>query len=265
MKTTLLKSRATLPALFAGAFMLAGTTVNAAVGHLGNPYTPSGANYTITATQGINSTNGSGGTTNGAQVNTDFEFKGTLGVSYLNSSNKLTDFGIGLYTSGGTTLSTGLNIALAKPSLASSVSITLADFDITSTATFFNPNKVEPSILVFGANNTVLFSADPTAIFNAMKPSTGVTSEDYWDLNFGKLLTNAGQSADASISGFLLYADSTRGEKASSDPYFITAVSGGIPAVPEPRTYAAGAVLVALLILGHAKAVLKKKNESSLV
>ena len=66
-------------------------------------------------------------------------------------------------------------------------------------------------------------------------------------MNFGKLLANAGQSADATISGFLLYADSKNGETPNSDPYFSTSVSGGIPAIPEPRTYLGGAVLVALL------------------
>jgi hypothetical protein len=257
-------AKAALSLLGASALCIAATPANATV-DLGNPYAPAGASYTITAKSGINSTNGSGGTSAGAQVNQDFEFKGTLGVAYTGSSGKnagkQTEFGLGIYSDGGT-FSTGLDVHLNQPSVASSVSITLADFDLKSTATFFNPNKVEASILVYGANNTVLFSADPAAVFAALSPSTGQTTEDYWDLNFGKLLSNAGQSSNTSISGFLLYADSTDGEKVASDPYFLVSVNGGIPVIPEPSTYVGGAVLVAFLIGMHARAVLKKKSAS---
>ena len=249
--------RATL-LLGASALLISISTANATV-NLGNPYTPTGADYTITAKQGVNSVNGSGGTTTGAQVNSDFEFKGTLGVTYT-SGTKTTPFGIGIYSSGGTTVSTGLDVQLHEPTIASSLTITLADFDLKSTATFFNPNKVESSILVYGANNVVLFSADPAAVFKALTPSTGQTTEDYWDLNFGTLLSNAGMSANTAISGFLLYADSANGEKVASDPYFLVAVGNGLPAVPEPSTYVGGAALIAFLIGAHARAVLKKKN-----
>lgn len=255
MKTKL--NRIILPTLVVSAVM-GGTMAANATTDLGNPYSPTGANYTLTAYQGVNSTNGSGGTTNGAQVNSDFEFKGTLGVAYTDSKNKLTDFGLGIYSSNGLTLSTGLNVQLTQASAASSVSVTMADFDIKSTATAFDyKNKVAPSVLVFGAGNNVLFSADPTAIFNAMTAVAG--KDDYWNLDFGKLLSNAGQSANQTIGGFLLYADSTHGEKVPSDPYFITSINGGIPAIPEPRTYLAGAVLVALLIGAHARTVLKNR------
>lgn len=252
-------NRSTLPAMVAGACLLASVHANAAV-LLGNPYRPTGAGYTITAVQNVNGADGTGGTNSGAQVNRDFEFNGTLGVAYTDSKNKVTQFGIGLYQNGTATLSTGLNVKLDAISSASSVSVTLADFDITTSATFFNLGKVASSVLVYGANNSVLFSADPTAVFKAMTPVTG--QNDYWNLNFGTLLANAGQSSNSLISGFLLYADSTRGEKANSDPYFITSINGGIPMIPEPRTYVGGAVLVALLIFAHAKAVLKKKAET---
>lgn len=254
-------TKATLTLLGASALLLAVSPAYATV-DLGNPYTPTGASYTITAKQNVNSVNGSGGTSTGAQVNQDFEFKGTLGAAYTTAAGKKTEFGIGIYSDGGSTFSTGLNISLHQPSIASSVNITLADFDLKSTAAFFNPNKVEASILVYGLNNTVLFSADPTAVFKALTPSTGQTSEDYWDLNFGTLLANAGQSANTTISGFLLYADSAHGEKVPSDPYFLVAVNGGIPQVPEPSTYIGGAALIALLIGAHTRAVLKKKTSS---
>ena len=253
-------TKATLGLLGVSA-LLAVSTANATV-DLGNPYTPTGASYTITAKSGINSTNGSGGTSNGAQVNSDFEFKGTLGVAYTPTGGKLTEFGLGIYKDGTTTFSTGLDVQLHQQSFASNVTITLADFDLKSTATFFNPGKVESSILVYGANHVVLFSANPSDVFKALTPSTGQTTEDYWDLNFGTLLSNAGQSANTPISGFLLYADSTNGEKVPSDPYFLVAVNGGIPVVPEPSTYIGGAALIAFLIGMHARAVLKKKNAS---
>ena len=253
-------TKATLCLLSASALLVAASSANATV-NLGNPYTPTGASYTITAKSGINSTNGSGGTSNGAQVNSDFEFQGTLGVAYTTSAGKLTEFGIGIYKDG-TTFSTGLDVQLHQPSMASNVSITMADFDLKSTATFFNPGKVESSILVYGANNTVLYSANPTAVFGAMTPSTGQTTEDYWDLNFGTLLANGGLPSNTTISGFLLYADSANGEKVPSDPYFLVAVNGGIPVVPEPSTYLGGAAVIAFLIGMHARAVLKKKNTS---
>lgn len=256
-----LSRRSLVPALVAGALTVAVSHANATV-DLGNPYAPTGADYTITAKQNVNSVNGSGGTSTGAQVNSDFEFKGTLGVAYTNAAGKKTEFGVGIYSDGGSTFSTGLDVTLKQPSIASSVTITLADFDIHSGATFFNPQKVESSILVYGANNVVLFSADPAAVFKALTPATGQTKEDYWNLNFGTLLSNAGQSANTAISGFLLYADSTNGEKVASDPYFLVSVNGGIPMVPEPSTYMGGFGVIALLIGMHARMVAKKRKAS---
>lgn len=262
MKKNVISKQAMLPALAAGVLALVTANANATV-QLGNPYTPSGASYTITAKQGVNSTNGSGGTSAGASVNQDFEFKGTLGVSYTAPGAKnggLTDFGIGLYTSGGSTFSTGLEVTLHQPSIASSVTVTLADFDLSSTATFFKPRKVESSVLVYSGATT--FSFDPAQVFAALTNTTGPNgSEDYWNLNFGTLLANAGQSSSTAINGFLLYADSRNGEKNPSDPYFITSISG-MTAVPEPSTYIGGLALVALLVGAHAKAVLKRKSQS---
>ena len=262
MKKNLITKQAILPALVAGVLALVTANASATV-QLGNPYTPTGAAYTITAKQNINSTNGSGGTSNGAVVNQDFEFKGTLGVSYTAAGAKngaLTDFGIGLYSSGGSAFSTGLEITLHQSMSASSAFVTLADFDIKSNAAFFNPNKVEASVLVFSGGTT--FSFNPTQVFAALTNTTGPNgNEDYWNLNFGTLLSNAGQSSSTVINGFLLYADSVNGEKNPSDPYFITSLSGLTP-VPEPSTYIGGLALVVLLVSAHAKAVLKRKSQS---
>lgn len=257
MKKNLISKQAMLPALVAGVLALAISNANATV-QLGNPYTPAGADYTITAKSGINSTNGSGGTSAGAQVNSDFEFKGTLGVTYTNGG-KVTDFGVGIYSSGGSTFSTGLQVMYHQPVIASSATVTLADFDLKSNAAFFNPNKVESSVLVFSGANT--FSFDPTQVFAALTNTTGPTGEDYWNLNFGTLLSNSGQNPNMAINGFLLYADSANGEKVPSDPYFITSIGGIVP-VPEPSTYIGGLAIVALLIAAHAKAVLKRKSQS---
>ena len=245
-------TKATLGLLSASALLITISTANATV-NLGNPYAPTGADYSITAKQGVNASNGNGGTSSGAQVNTDFEFKGALGVTYGS-----TPFGIGLYNGAGVQ-STGLNVTFNNVSLASSVNITLADFDIDTKATFFNVNKVEPGIQIYGAGGVLLGTATPTNVFNSMTASS--QGKDYWDLNFGKLLQSMGQSANQGISGFLLYADSNAGEKPNSDPYFLVAVAG-VPMVPEPSTYVGGAALIALLLGLHTRAVLKKKNSS---
>ena len=195
-----------LPAFLAAATSQANATVQ-----LTNPYTPAGADYTITAKSGISGANGSGGTSAGALVNQDFEFKGTLGVSYTPAGGKMTDFGIGLYSNGGT-FSSGLQVTYHQPAIASTALVTLADFDIKSNAAFFNSQKVEASVLVYSGANT--FSFNPTQVFAALTNTTGPNNnEDYWNLNFGTLLTNAGQSANTPISGFLLYADANNGEK----------------------------------------------------
>jgi hypothetical protein len=260
MKLQSIPKQALLPALVAAVSALVTVNANATV-ELGNPYTPAGADYTITAKQGVNSTNGSGGTSTGAQVNQDFEFKGTLGVSYSPTNNgKFTDFGVGIYNNGGT-FSSGLNITYHQPAVASTASVTLADFDIQSNATFFNPQKVEASVLVYSGANT--FSFNPTQVFAALQNTTGPNgNEDYWNLNFGTLLSNSGQSSNTPITGFLLYADSTNGEKVGSDPYFITSIGGFTP-VPEPSTYVGGLALIGLVIAAHLKGGLKRRSQTA--
>jgi PEP-CTERM motif len=232
-----------LKQLFAIGAIAATSSSAHAVVQLGNPFTPSGANFQITAVQGIDASNPFGKTGFSPQVNHDFEFQGSTGVSYDAGGGKLTDFGLGLYNGPGNTVqSTGLRIDYTAPVNASSIVVTLEDFDIhAGKDTSFNPGKVEPTVILFGANNTIFAQANPTDIFKAMSPAFpgDKKNDDVWNLNFDQLLKNL-NIADGQISGFLLGADMAAGEKPNSDPYLLIAVGNGIPAVPEPGTYAAG-------------------------
>ena len=80
----------------------------------GNPYTPPGADFDIFALQGIDSTHTFGDSSFHPQVNTDFEFTPSIGVSYDQGNGNLHDFGLGLYqNSQHNTFSTGLNVVYA--------------------------------------------------------------------------------------------------------------------------------------------------------
>jgi hypothetical protein len=196
----------------------------AATKRLGHSYMPT-PDYTIFSIQGIDSSNLFGDGNPLSQVNTDFEFTGGIGVSYDPGTGKLTDFGIGLYqNTAHQTKSTGLLIHLTTPTDAAHVTITLADFDINATSTFFNPNKVEPRIILFGPTGTVYANAGPTDIFHLLTVNTtssikGKGAPDVWDLNFGQLLTSL-HMPDTNITGYQLYADASSGNKVPSDPYF---------------------------------------------
>ena len=63
---------------------------------VGNPYTPTGADYSITALQGIDSANPLGETLAGTQVNINFEDTPSIGVTYQQSNGKLEDTALGL-------------------------------------------------------------------------------------------------------------------------------------------------------------------------
>jgi hypothetical protein len=228
----------------------------------GQPFTPTGANFTMSAVQGINSSNPTGASGFHPQVNGDFEFKDSIGVSYDDGTGKLKDFGLGLYQdSSKNTFSTGLRINYNQPVQASSVTITIEDFDIQAGKdTFFNPKKVEPSITLFGPNGTVFASLNPTQIFPYMVPNTtaGSKSTDVWDLNFGAVLSGL-KLADGPISGFLLYADMANGEQANSDPYLLVSVGSGIPQVPEPANYLAGIAAILMLGVSHLTVLRRKR------
>jgi hypothetical protein len=228
----------------------------------GNPFRPTGANYTLTAVQGINPSVPLGATGVSPQVNRDFEFQGSTGVSYDTGGGTLKDFGLGLYTdSAGKTQSTGLLTTYDSLVTASSVTITVEDFDIKAGKdTSFNSGKVEPGIVIFGTNHSILASLTPAQIFPLLVANNSVpsgASGDTWDLNFGALL-NSIHLADQNISGFLLYADQSNGEKASSDPYLLVSIGNGIPTVPEPGTYMVGLSAIALALFNARKALKKK-------
>jgi hypothetical protein len=227
----------------------------------GQPFTPTGANFTMTAVQGINAGNPNG-TTTGPQVNGDFEFQNSIGVSYNDGSGHLKDFGLGLYQDQNhATQSTGMLINYNQLVQASSVTITIEDFDIQAGHdTFFKTGKVEPSITLFGPGGSVFATLNPTAIFNNMtvNTTTGNNNTDVWDLNFGKVLASM-HLADGPISGFLLYADALNGEQNNSDPYLLVSVGNGIPQVPEPANYVAG--IAAIVMLGaYQLTILRRKR-----
>jgi hypothetical protein len=209
----------------------------------GNPYTPAGANFSIYAAQGIDASHPTGTSGYATQVNTNFEFTPSIGVSYDTGGGKLTDFGIGLYAgSSKQAESTGLNVKFNSLTNASSASVTVMDFDIQSAAAGFKTQKVEPGILIFGANGSVIANAMPTDVLHSMV-QTG-SNTDIWNINFGTLLNKMGVG-NATMSGFELYADATHGEKVGSDPYLM--VSAAAPA-PEPASLAAlGLGLTALI------------------
>jgi hypothetical protein len=171
-----------------------------------------------------------------SQVNTDVEFTGGIGVSYDAGDGKgLNDFGIGLYQNAHSqTVSTGLRIQLNQATDASFITLTLADFDIGSGDKFFNPKKVEPSLLLLGPGGSVYATASPSDIFPNLTFDTTTTGKgkgkgkgpnvDTWDLNLGQLLASLHLS-DTSITGYVLYADAKGGETVKSDPYFFVSQS----------------------------------------
>ena len=249
MKTYTNRLRPFAAALIAVLALLGASRASATVRD-GNPFTPAGADYTIYARQGIDSTTPNGKTSGfSPQVNQDFEFQNTIGVSYDTGGGTLKDFGVGLYAANGVTQSTGLNVQYNAPVDAYSVTITLADFDIKAGDTFFKTLKVEPSILIFGPGGTTYASASPADIFKNLTPAGGAgkNGSDTWNLNFGALLKTLGKP-DAPISGFLLYADAHGGERVPSDPYFLVAIGNGVPMVPEAGNYVVG--LAAMLFGG---------------
>lgn len=228
----------------------------------GQPYQPTPSSpFTISAVQGINPSHPTGATGFHPQVNGDFEFQNSIGVSYEDTPGHLKDFGIGLYQdSAHNTFSTGLQINYNQLVLASSVTITIEDFDIQAGHdTFFNVNKVEPGIILFGPGGSVFASLTPSQIFPYMTPNTSTGAHaDVWDLNFGSVLSGL-HLADGPISGFLLYADMNAGERANSDPYLLVAVGPGIPQVPEPSTYFAGIAAIVMLGLSHFTVLRRKR------
>jgi hypothetical protein len=249
------------------ALLLASVASSPAVTLLGSPFRPAGASFEISAEQGINSSHPNGDSSFSPQVNQDFEFPGSIGVSYQ-QGGKLTDFGLGLYTDASNNVaSTGLRINYDQLVSASSVTITLEDFDITAGKdTFFNPNKVEPIITLLGPGGSIFATFNPKDIFPNMTPNTTAGgkkgSSDVWDISFAGLL-NTLHIADGPISGFLLSADMAAGEKPGSDPYLLVAVGSGIPTIPEASNYMAGVAAIVFAGLFHLRQFRLRKKAAT--
>jgi hypothetical protein len=233
----------------------------------GQPYTPTGANFSIFAVQGIDPSNPQGQTGFSPQVNGDFEFQGSTGVSYDKGGGQLQAFGLGLYAGANNAVeSTGLNVKYTSLVDPSSITITVEDFDIQAgKSTFFNPNKVMPLITIFGQNGLVLGTATPQQIFPNMTPNSSLNSKsnDVWDINIGAVLSTMNISAN-SISGFLLAADQANGEKPNSDPYLLISIGNGIPNVPEAGTVFPVVGLLTAVIATHTLRRRKQKELASL-
>lgn len=227
-------------------------SASAAVIRQGASYSPTGADFTIVALQGVDSGDPLGASGFSPQVNNNFEFDPSIGVTYDTGGGHLTDFGLGLYQDAShATQSTGLRVNYTAPVDAASVTITVEDFDIKMSDGGFNfAHKVAPTISLLGANNAIIATFNPSDIFPAMteRPTAnGHGESDVWDINFGALLTRLHLSS-SQITGFVLSADSANGETSNSDPYLLLAIGNGIPVVPEASNYIAG--LVALVIAG---------------
>lgn len=248
---------------FAAGGLLAQTVeINSKVMPQGNPYVPTGANFQIVALQGIDSSHAFGDSNFSPSVNVNFEFDPSIGVSFDQGNSKLKDFGLGLYQDKQhNTFSTGLDVQYNQPVLASSVTITVMDFDLKANDPFFKNEKVQPSIILLGPGNTIYGTASPADIFPnlvAVPPSGNGKDADIWTLNFAALL-NTLHLADAPITGFILSADSSHGEKTNSDPYLLLSVGNGTQ-VPEPSTYMLVIVACAFSGLFHGgRAYLKNR------
>src|SRR5437660_12525504 len=114
----------------AAVFALSASASAAGVERVGNPYSPAGANFSIFGFQGIDSS-GNGGVD--AQVNLNFEFNPSIGVTYNDDKGKLKDFGIGLYQNkGSSAASTGLMVQYDTLVSAYSASLPVMEFDFKS-------------------------------------------------------------------------------------------------------------------------------------
>jgi hypothetical protein len=230
----------------------------------GNPYVPTGANFQIVGLQGIDAAHPLGQSGFQTQVNTDFEFTPSIGVSYDTGNGTLKDFGLGLYQDAAhNTFSTGLRTNYNTLVDAASVTITVEDFDVHLADGGFNySKKVAPTITLLGANNSIFATFKPADIFPVMQeqPLAGGKKgeSDIWDINFGDLLSKL-HLADGQITGFLLSADMSNGETPNSDPYLLLSVGQGIM-VPEPANYAVGLAAIIFAGLFHLRQVRVRRN-----
>jgi hypothetical protein len=246
-------------AIVAAVALMTASAASSAVIRQGPTFSPTGSDFTIVALQGVDSGDPLGASGFSPQVNNNFEFDPSIGVTYDTGGGHLTDFGLGLYqNSSNATESTGLRVNYNAPVDAASVTITVEDFDIKLSDGGFNfAHKVAPTISLLGASNNIVATFSPSDIFPAMteRPTAnGHGESDVWDINFGALLTRLHLSS-SQIAGFVLSADSANGETSNSDPYLLLAIGNGIPVIPEASNYIAG--LVAIVIAGLS---LKRKS-----
>jgi hypothetical protein len=247
-------------------------TASAAVVNLGQPYAVN-STTDIYAIQGITDGNPFG--TSADHVNQNFEFAGAIGNTY-NTGSGLRDWGIGLVQPGGVTQSVGLNINFKGALVAANTAtVTVEDFDIGSSDTFFKSVKVMPEITVYGLNNAIIATLTPNNIFSLMTAHTGggkKSGTDVWDLNIGTLLNSINIAPDTSIAGFILSAAPSAnggsflnptnlvntGSGNGGDPYLL--VSVGTPTiVPEASNYLMGLAAIAILGVSHLTILRRKK------
>lgn len=255
-------------------------SLNAAEQNLGPVFTPAGANFSLTALQGVtpDASTITGSSTAGAQVSIGGELQtgapaqptgfgvSVFGNGKLNFNNQQ---GLALYQPNGanSVAADGLLISYTGAVTASSVTLTLADFDLHVTPAVgttaadalmannqlvsFLHNKVSPQILIQTAGGTVI-NVDPISnasslILKSLQFAGTQFNADTWTLNMGTLLTGLGLNPNTAITAIDLTEsnnavfDNNNGQAqtmaTNGDPYFLIAASNGT-AVPEPSTIA---------------------------
>ena len=263
-------------------------SLNAAEQNLGSVFTPAGANFSLTALQGVtpDASTITGSSTAGAQVSIGGELQTTgapaqptgFGVSVVGTNGQLNfnnQQGLALYQPNGanTVAADGLLIGYTGAVTASSVTLTLADFDLnihnvtagTTAAAALTANnqpvsflhdKVSPQILIQTAGGTVI-NVDPisnasSVILKSLQFAGTQFNADTWTLNIGTLLNSLGLKPNTAITSIDLTEsnnpvfDNNNGQPqaiaTNGDPYFLIAASNGT-VVPEPST-------IALIICG---------------
>lgn len=228
----------------AAAMLLAMTTFSVAAPiELGQPYTPTGENYSITALQNLTPLTLDYGISSGANPNVNLGFQGGFGVRYTNADGVLTDFGIGLYDAccapGIQVASTGLNITFDHLVYSHGLSATLGSFGLNEFSTDAAPDRVAPTISIYGDGGSLLgnFSTADILADHAIQLLSShdpIAQTDLWRLNLDALV-----GSNTMISGFTLGADTHNGGGSlmavPSNPYYFVSASGGDCAmIPEP-------------------------------